>query len=724
MSKKKKKLAQNPGLNKKTLRRLLIDVFEDNANVPLNYKQLAKMLDITDPNVRAMINEVCLELVGEGKAEQPEVGKFKYIAPVRRTSDGAIAGRIEFNSRGKASFVSPDFEGEIFIAAESLNHALPGDEVKVYMFAKRKKRLPEGEVVEIIKRARETFVGVVEISRNFAFMISEHRSMPYDIFIPLENLKGAVNGQKVIVKIVDWPKKGKNPVGQVVEVLGNPGENETEMHAILAEFELPYHFPKHVEAAAEKIDETITAEEIARRRDFRDILTFTIDPIDAKDFDDALSLRKLENGHWEVGVHIADVTHYVEADSALDKEALERATSVYLVDRVVAMLPERLSNFICSLRPNEDKLTYSVVFEMDEEGEIFDKWYGRTIINSNYRFHYDEVQKIIETQEGIYLEPILTLNALARKLRAARFTKGSIAFDRIEVKFRIDENGKPLEVYFKESKEAHQLIEEFMLLANRSVAEWVGAQKVGRSAKTFVYRVHDEPDMEKLSNFASYIKRWGYGINMKSTHTIASSINTLLDGIDGRPEEDVISNLAIRAMAKAEYSTENIGHYGLAFRHYTHFTSPIRRYPDMMVHRLLTRYLEKGKSAQKKIWEDKCRHSSDMERKAAMAERASIKYKQAEYMKERIGQTFEGLISGITDWGVYVEIIENRIEGMIPIQVLNDDYYIYDEKNLQLTGKYSGKKFQLGDKITVIVAKVNIPKKQIDFNLATNTPKP
>lgn len=723
MSKKKKKIAQNQGMNKKTLRRLLIEVFEDNANIPLNYKQLAKQLAIEDPAVRTMINEVCYDLVTEGKLEQPETGKFRYIAPIQRTSDGAITGRIEFNSRGKATFVSPEFEGEIFIAAENLNHALPGDEVKVYMFAKRKKRLPEGEVVEIIKRARETFVGVIEISRNFAFMISEHRSMPYDIFIPLDNLKGAVNGQKVIVKIVDWPKKGKNPVGQVVEVLGNPGDNETEMHAILAEFELPYHFPKHVEAAAEKIDETITQEEISKRRDFRNILTFTIDPIDAKDFDDALSIRKLENGHWEVGVHIADVTHYVEADSALDKEALDRGTSVYLVDRVVPMLPERLSNFICSLRPNEDKLTYSVVFEMDDEGEIFDKWYGRTIINSDYRFHYDEVQKMIETNEGEYLQPILTLNSLARKLRAARFSKGSIAFDRIEVKFRIDESGKPLEVYFKESKEAHQLIEEFMLLANRSVAEWVGSQKVGRQAKTFVYRVHDEPDMEKLSNFSSYIKRWGYGINMKNSHTIASSINSLLDGIEGRPEEDVISNLAIRAMAKAEYSTENIGHYGLAFRHYTHFTSPIRRYPDMMVHRLLTRYLEKGKSAQRKIWEDKCRHSSDMERRAAMAERASIKYKQAEYMKERIGQIFDGLISGITDWGIYVEIIENRIEGMIPMQYMNDDYYIYDEKNLQLTGKYSGKKYQLGDKVTIQVAKVNIPKKQVDFSLAKTDAK-
>jgi len=586
------------------------------------------------------------------------------------------------------------------------------------VYAIRSNKNPEGEVIQILKRSKQYFVGTMEISDSFAFMIPEGKSLSSDLFIPKGKLNGALNGQKVVAKIIESNERGKNPVGEIIRVLGNAGDNETEMHAILAEFELPYKFDESVLKAAEDISDIITEEEIAKRKDFRNITTITIDPVDAKDFDDALSIQKLENGNYEVGVHIADVTHYVTPNSTLDEEAYKRATSVYLVDRTVPMLPERLSNGICSLKPNEDKLCFAAVFELDENAKIMNEWFGKTIINSNRRFAYEEAQQIIEDKAGELSEEILKLDELAKKIRAKRFKNGSISFDRVEMKFEIDEKGKPLSVFFKESKDANKLIEEFMLLANKRVAEFVGKVNDKAKAKTFVYRVHDEPNMEKLKSFSDFIKKFGYQLKLASRQEITTSLNQLLTDVAGKTEENLIETLAVRSMAKAEYDVKNIGHYGLAFDYYTHFTSPIRRYPDVMVHRLLFAYLQGEASANKTYYAEKCKHSSEMEYRAAQAERSSTKYKAVEFMKDKVGNLYEGVISGVTEWGIYVEIAEYKIEGMVSLREMEDDFYVFDEKNYVIFGKNKNKRFQLGDHVTIQIVRANTERKQLDFIMA------
>jgi ribonuclease R len=692
---------------------MVLDIFEQNGNTPLNYKQVSAKLNVRDPESREIIHEILQDEVKKSVLKEITPGKYQLLE-----LKTFIEGVVDLTNDGSAFIITDDeFESDIFIAPRKLRTALNGDRVKVYVYAKSKGKHKEGEVIEILQRAKMEFTGIVKLSERYAFFIPDDRKMMHDIFIPITELNGAKNGIKAIAEITDWPTEAKNPIGRIKHILGTQGENDTEMNAILAEYGFPLSFPAEVEHDAEEIPDVVTPEEIAKRRDFRNITTFTIDPFDAKDFDDALSYHVLENGNYEVGVHIADVSHYIIPDSALDKEALDRATSVYLVDRVIPMLPERLSNGLCSLRPKEEKLCFSAVFEMDENANIITEWYGKTIIYSDRRFTYEEVQEVIESGEGDFKEEIFKLNALAYKLRDRKFKNGAISFETTEVKFKLDETGKPTGVYVKERKDAHKLIEDFMLLANRKVAERVNKMGKGKHRYTFVYRVHDSPKPDALANFAQFAARFGYKINTKSDKETAKSLNYLMEDVEGKKEQNVLTHLAIRSMAKAIYTTKSSSHYGLAFDHYTHFTSPIRRYPDVMVHRLLFHYLNGGQSANAEFYEKLCSHSSLMEKKAADAERSSVKYKQAEYLRDQVGNTFMGIISGVTEWGMYVEIIENKCEGMIRLRDISDDFYTLDEKNYAIIGQRKKKIYQLGDEVKIKVKQVDLTKKQIDFSL-------
>ena len=701
--------------------RAAIDSFVSNQeNNTFNYRQVSHSIGVDDTSSQRTIALYLAELAFDG--DLIEVSPGKYKAPQRSSVTTGVFIR---RSNGKNS-VTTDTDGEvIFVAERNSMHALNGDRVRVNIAARRKGIEPEAEVIEIIEKKDQTFTGTLKVDKHFGYLTTDSKFLANDIFIPKAKLRGGKTGDKAVVKITGWEDDAKNPKGEVIDILGRTGENNAEIHAILAEYGLPYKYPEAVEKAAAKIDAGITDEVVAAREDMREVTTFTIDPKDAKDFDDALSIRQLPSGNYEIGVHIADVTHYVTPSSIIEREAQSRATSVYLVDRVVPMLPEHLSNGICSLRPDEDKLTFSCIFEMDENAQVINSHIARTVTRSDRRFTYEEAQAVIETGEGDFRDEILTLDRLAKILRRERFEGGAVEFDRPEVRFDIDENGHPIGVHTKVSKDANKLIEEFMLLANRTVATVIVKPAGRKKPKAFPYRIHDMPDATKLTNLSALARNFGYKVKTSgSSREVNTSINRMLADIKGTPEENLLSTLAIRSMAKAAYSVNNIGHYGLAFDYYTHFTSPIRRYPDMMVHRLLERYLAGGRSVNLEKLEDQCKHSSEMEQLAATAERSSIKYKQVEYMADRLGEVFSGVISGVTEWGLYVELDDNKCEGLVPMRDLADDYYDFDEKNYCLVGRRHNNRYRLGDMVTVQVARADINKRMLDFVLVEDNGRP
>ena len=712
---KKKSLS---GSDKNTFVKSVLDVFRNNPYSSFNYKQVAARLGIQDRASKDLISLIIGQLFKNQELAMSKRGKYqinmespKYEKEVKT----AITGTVDMKQTGKAYVIPDDKSEDVFVAATNTNHALHGDKVKVFIFPRRRGHKLEGEIAEIIRRNKKQFVGTIETSKNFAFLRPDNATMPVDIFIPNTKLNGAKNGQKVVVVITEWPDQSANPFGEVKEVLGKPGDNRVEMQSILAEIDFPLSFSPKAEKEAAAFPDEIPEAEISTRRDFRQVLTITIDPADAKDFDDAISLKPVGKDRWEIGVHIADVSYYVRPGTAIDEEAVERGTSVYMVGRTIPMLPERLSNGLCSLKQGVDRLCFSAVFEMDATGKIYSEWFGKTVINSNRRFAYEEVQEIIESGKGEYSEEIAVFNKIALKLREDRFKKGSFNFETQEVRFKLDELGRPLDIYLREMKDANKLIEDFMLLANRKVAEYIGKKKENQTVKTFVYRVHDTPNEEKLENFSLFVERLGYKMKTSSKKSLADSFNKLFSDIKGTGTETMIETIAIRTMSKAYYSTNNIGHYGLAFQFYSHFTSPIRRYPDLMVHRLLFGYMNNGPSVSKEVYEPMCEHASEMERRAVDAERMSVKYKQAEFMLDKIGQQFDALISGVSKWGIFAEIIGTKCEGMIRLRDLEDDYYYLDEENYQIIGQRHGYRFKLGDKLKIRVRRIDLARKQMDY---------
>ena len=726
---RKKKIYKKKGSVIKNLTRDIFKILNNDSSKYYNYKQIAGKLGITNTDGKTQILKKLAELKETKKIKEVDRGKYQIVIDKKYH-----IGTLDITSNGNGYFVSDDFEKDIFIPSNNLGKGLQNDTVKAYVYKRNRSNKLEADIIEIIERDKTTFVGVLQMSKNFGFVLCDNQKMYVDIFISKARVNGAEHGDKVQVKITDWPENSKNPFGKIIQVLGKPGDHNTEIHSILLEYGLPYKFENEVEKDASSLSLEITKEEISKRRDMRQDLTFTIDPKDAKDFDDALSFTKLTNGNYEIGIHIADVSHYVQPNTIIDKEAYSRATSVYLVDRVVPMLPEILSNGACSLRPNEEKLTFSAVFEINEKAQIIKEWFGRTVTYSDKRFAYEEAQVIIETNSNFIPENIsitnesyhvsdaiveatLKLNELAKVLRKQRMKEGAISFDRVEVKFNLDENANPTGVFFKESKAANKLIEEFMLLANRKVAEFIGKEKNKPTNKTFIYRVHDEPDIEKLAALQNIVYNFGYKMNTLTRESTTESLNKLLNDVHGKPESNMIETLAIRTMSKAVYTTNNIGHYGLAFDYYSHFTSPIRRYPDVMTHRLLQHYLEGGKSPNQDDYEAKCKHSSKQEELASKAERQSIKYMQVKYMQDHKDEEFSGVISGVTEWGIYVEITSNKCEGMVRIRDIKNDYYIFDEKQFAIIGQSTKHIYQLGDSVTVKVKHTDLERKHLDFTL-------